>query len=236
MHTADLARDQRRGAPGLFVALTLLLGANALAQDSVMEFELGGVARVLDKECIRLTPDQPYVSGSAWFERPIDLSKPFEMRLKMVLGDKDLQGADGIVFVFHPSIRTGLRGEGMGFAGLAPSLGIEFDTYQNLHLDDPLSDHLALMTNGASFHRDPAGVVELGDLEDGKHHPLRIVWSPETSALKVYLDDQLKASFPGGVVRSTFGGAPVVYWGMTAATGRLSNVQDVCIEKLFMGV
>jgi len=221
---------------GLFASLALLVPSDARAQDSVQDFKLGGVARVLDKECIRLTPDQPYVSGSAWFEKPIDLSKPFEMRMKIVLGKKDLEGADGIVFVFHPGMSTGFRGEGMGFAGLVPSLGIEFDTYQNFHLSDPFADHLALMTNGHSHHGDPSRVSELGNLEDGAKHPLRIVWSPEADVLKVYLDDDLAASFPGSVVRTTFGGTPVVYWGMTAGTGRLSNIQDVCIEKLFMGV
>lgn len=215
----------------MFVAL---LASTAFAQDSVEDFQLGGVAQVLDKECIRLTPDQPYLSGSAWYERPVDLSKPFEMRMQLVLGDKDLDGADGIVFVFHPSMRTGFRGEGMGFAGLVPSLGIEFDTYQNFHLDDPFADHLALMTNGESFHGGGT-VVELGNLEDGARHPLRIVWDPE-SGLRLILDGKLRATHPPAAVRAVFGSNPVVYWGMTAATGRLSNRQDVCIEKLFIGV
>jgi len=214
----------------------LLAPAPAIAQDSVQDFELGGVAQVLDKECIRLTPDQPYVSGSAWFEQAIDLSQPFEMRMQLVLGDKDLDGADGIVFVFHPTPRTGARGEGMGFAGLIPSLGIEFDTYQNFHLDDPFADHLALMANGRSFHGAPgAEVVELGNLEDGARHPLRIVWNPK-SGLTLFLDGKKRATHPAAAVRSIFGSNSVVYWGMTAATGRLSNKQDVCIEKLFMGV
>ncbi|MEL6760894.1 MAG: hypothetical protein AAFP04_10880, partial [Myxococcota bacterium] len=114
------------GLVGGFLVGTLL-SPPAHAQSSVNEFRLGGSAVVLDDECIRLTPDGPYTTGSAWFERPVDLSEPFEVRMSIVLGDKDREGADGIVFVFHPEMSTGFRGEGMGFSGLVPSLGIEFD-------------------------------------------------------------------------------------------------------------
>ena len=220
----------RRLRPVLFMAL--LFPTVSSAQSSVRDFRLGGSAHLLDEECIRLTPDQPYASGSAWFEQPIDLDSRFEMRVQLVLGDKDLEGADGIVFVFHPAMQTGARGEGMGFAGLVPSLGVEFDTYQNLHLSDPAADHVALMTNGQRYHHARAGgVVELDNLEDGARHPMRITWSPQ-SGLEVYLDDELRAAYPAEGVRGLFGEETVVYWGMTAGTGRLSNDQDVCIEML----
>ena len=207
----------------------------ASAQSSVHEFELGGSAVIRSDDCIRLTPDRPYVSGSAWFKRPVDLTEPFEMHMSLVLGDKDKSGADGIVFVFHPVMRTGFRGEGMGFAGLVPSLGIEFDTYQNFHLNDPAADHLALMVNGESYHGDKSLVpVELGNLEDGVRHPLRIIWEPKAGRLAIFLHDKLQAAFPAPVVKRIFGPQSRLYWGMTAGTGRLSNYQDVCIEKLFL--
>ncbi|MEN0061081.1 MAG: L-type lectin-domain containing protein [Myxococcota bacterium] len=221
--------------PGLVVAL--LTPGLANAQSSIQDFKLGGSARVLSQECIRLTPDQPYTSGSAWFNQAIDLKQSFEMRLDVVLGKKDVEGADGIVFVFHPTPQTGFRGEGMGFAGLVPSVGIELDTYQNFHLDDPFLDHVALMSNGESFHGGGSGTppVEVGNLEDGQRHPLRITWKPG-GKLQVYLDNKLRAAYSAEAVMRTFGGQSTVYWGMTAATGRLSNAQDVCIEKLFIGV
>jgi hypothetical protein len=207
----------------------------AAAQSSVKEFELGGSAAFLGDSCIRLTPDEPWLTGSAWYQNPIDLSQAFEMQLDIVLGEKDLDGADGIVFVFHPTKQTGFRGEGMGFAGLIPSLGIEFDTYQNTHLLDPAEDHLAAMRNGRSFHGDGVPPIGLGNLEDGKRHKLRIAWSPGAGSLDIHLDGELKTTIPGTVVKNTFDGTPMVYWGMTAATGRLSNAQDVCIEQLLLG-
>ncbi|MEL7162816.1 MAG: L-type lectin-domain containing protein, partial [Bacteroidota bacterium] len=129
-----------------------LLSLPLLAQSSVEDFKLGGNARILNDECIRLTPDVQFVSGSAWYEKPIDLSQPFELMVCLVFGERDELGADGIGFIFHPTMRTGYRGEGMGFAGLYPSLGIEFDTYQNFHLADPVADHVAINANGQPHH------------------------------------------------------------------------------------
>lgn len=209
-----------------------LIPATAQGQTRVQDFELGGSATVLDEQCIRLTPDQPYVTGSAWFEKPIDLSRPFDMRVSLVLGTKDAEGADGIVFVFHPAMQTGFRGEGMGFAGLVPSIGVEFDTYRNLHLADPESDHLAIMRNGERHHAAPP--LPLGNLEDGQRHPLRIAWAPERG-LEIQLDGKSVALYPSELVARTFGSTPVVYWGVTAGTGRLSNAQDVCIDQVLVG-
>ncbi len=218
----------------LLTALLLLVGSlSVCAQSSVRDFTLGNAARIISEECIRLTPDVPYISGSAWYNRAIDLNLPFEMHINLVLGEKDGEGADGIVFVFHPTMRTGFRGEGMGFAGLRPSLGIEFDTYLNYHLNDPAADHLAVMINGQAFHA--FGLVrpiELPNLEDGAWHPLRIIWDPKTHRLAIFLDQQLVLTYTGDLVNEVFGGNPLVYWGATAATGRLSNYQDICIKKL----
>lgn len=216
------------------VLTALCISAPAAAQESIRDFQLSGTAAPLGDDCIRLTPDQPYVSGSAWYNEPIDLRKPFEMRMSLVLGSKDLTGADGIVFVFHPSVQTGFRGEGMGFAGLVPSLGIEFDTYENLHLSDPASDHLALMLNGRSYHGPDTRPVELGNLEDGARHPVNIQWTPGKQ-LKIIVDGVVRARYGAATVEAVFGSTPVVYWGMTAGTGRLSNPQDVCIDKLLLG-
>jgi hypothetical protein len=212
--------------------LALLCTPSAsFAQSSITDFALSGSARRISDTCIRLTPDAEYVTGSAWYTKPIDLAHPFEMRVEIALGDKDALGADGIVFVFHREVQTGFRGSGMGFAGLAPSLGIEFDTYQNVFLDDPAEDHLALMRDGRSYHGLDAPAVPLGNLEDGKRHPLRITWKP-TKGLEVHLDGRLRATFPRSAVLEAFGGPTVVHWGMTAGTGAKTNAQDVCIEKL----
>ncbi|MEM6877782.1 MAG: L-type lectin-domain containing protein [Bacteroidota bacterium] len=214
--------------------LLLFIGMTEVnAQGSVRDFDLGGSAYILDEECIRLTPDIPYVSGSAWHREPIDLSRGFEMIICLVLGEKNLPGADGIVFVFHPRKLTGYRGEGMGFGGLVPSLGIEFDTYQNQHLGDPSADHLSIMPNGRTHQiQSLLGPVLLPNLEDGAKHPLRILWDPELQQLEIQLDGEQRALYQGDIINDIFGGNSIVYWGATAATGRKFNYQDVCIKSL----
>ena len=213
--------------------LAWLLPCCLIAQSSVRDFSLGGTARVLNDECIRLTPDAEYASGSAWYEKPIDLKMPFEITVCLVLGKNDDLGADGIGFVFHPSRRTGYRGEGMGFAGLFPSLGIEFDTYQNHHLADPPEDHVAIMVNGQTHHYASVdGPNPVPNLEDGNKHLLWINWDPIQQQLAVQLDGQNRASLKADIVKEIFEGNPTVYWGVTAATGRKTNFQDICIKKL----
>lgn len=200
-------------------------------QSSVKSFELSGSAKVLDANCIRLTPDAPWASGSAWAKAALDLAKPFDLEMGLAFGEKDEIGADGIVFVLTPNPHTGWRGEGLGFAGLRPSLGIELDTYQNWRQNDPSADHLALVVNGFVYHRGgEVPMVELPNLEDGRRHPFRVTWSPAQDELKVFLDGALRATYPGGVVREVFGADAVVSWGLTAGTGRKSNPQDVCFK------
>ena len=118
----------------LLVLVLAIPFSSLKSQLNIEDFELKGAATQISDLCIRLVPDFQYTSGSAWYKRAIDLNAPFEMEICLVLGEKDLDGADGIVFVFFPEKRfTGSWGEGMGFAGLYPSLGIEFDTYLNYH-------------------------------------------------------------------------------------------------------
>ena len=217
----------------LFLLLSGGIAPALTAQGSVEEFKLGGSARILNEECIRLTPAVPYASGSAWFQNPLDLDFPFELTVDLVLGENDELGADGIVFVFHPTMQTGYRGEGMGFAGLYPSLGIEFDTYQNYHLGDPMEDHIAIMPHGQPHHaRTLVGPVAVPNLEDGAKHALTIGWNPGTNTLKVTLDGVDRATLTRDIITDVFGGQSKVYWGATAATGAKLNYQDVCIRKL----
>lgn len=217
----------------LFLFVFILLDSTTFAQLNITDFELGGSATKLNEQCIRLVPDFQYDSGSAWYKKAIDLNAPFEMEVCLVLGCKDDEGADGIVFVFTPFARTGFWGEGMGFAGLRPSLGIEFDTYQNYHLGDPEEDHISIMANGETHHAySLVKPINVPNLENCERHPLRITWNPDTQLLEIYLDGQLQTAYNKDLVKEIFRGNSGVYWGITSATGRLSNNHDICIKKL----
>jgi len=198
------------------------------------DFHLDGSAKQIGEECFQLVPDHERAAGSIWNKKAIDLNEPLDMELKVMLGCKDRAGADGIVLVFsNESIQTGWSGEGMGFAGLYPSLGIEIDTWRNEHLLDPKEDHMAVMANGNTRHRlNLAGPTIIPNIEDCRLHSLKIKWLPSNKTLTVTVDGKHQISYTGNIVRNVFRGNSKVYWGITAATGRYSNRHEFCIEKL----
>lgn len=198
------------------------------------DFLLDGAAQYLGNQCFRLVPDEPYTAGSLWYRRAIDLNLPLELTLKTMLGCKDASGADGIVLVFSPRpIRTGWSGEGMGFAGLSPSLGIEIDTWENDHLSDPAQDHIAIMANGNIRHYSSlAGPKVIPNIEDCTLHELTINWNPDEQRLSVTIDGRHQLTYKGDVVKNIFRNNSKVYWGITSATGRYSNKHEFCIEKI----
>lgn len=113
-----------------------------------------------DGPVLRLT-DNLGQSGSAFLQCPIPLTDDagfkasfsafFSFRITTPLGifDPDGQGADGIVFVVQTvSNNTGGAGGGIGYDGIARSVGIEYDTWYNGELGDPNGNHLGIDLNG----------------------------------------------------------------------------------------
>jgi len=198
-----------------------------------IEFKRGGMAAITIDDCYQLTNNQNWVSGAIWYPAPINLAEDFEMEVALFFGCND-NGADGIVFIFSPKLKVGYAGEGMGFSGLNPSLGIEFDTYQNFHLDDPAKDHIAIMENGNINHRfnSVKPVTINSNLEDCKKHKVKVIWKAAAMELQVYLDDFKIIDLHKNIVKDLFKGNPAVYWGFTAATGGQRNQHKVCFEKL----
>jgi len=204
---------------------------------SIEDFDMAGHTYRTDYDCFCLTEERNYSTGSIWYKTPIDITEPFSIDLKVMMGCKDGAGADGMVFVFTGGrYRVGNTGEGIGFAGLRPSVGIELDTWLNEHLNDPIEDHIAIMANGRVGHyNDLAGPLPLPNLEDCAQHHLSVQWNPATQKLAVLIDyaEVIAARFD--MVNGVFGGQPLVYWGVTAATGRYNNRHEVCFDRLSMG-
>ncbi|NRA48513.1 MAG: OmpA family protein [Phaeodactylibacter sp.] len=222
--------------PRLQFTLFLFSFLTALHAQSpeITDFRLDGAARKTGDNCITLTPSVNWTSGSIWYKKAISLSSSFEMDLKVMLGCKDEDGADGIVFVFHPyAERTGYQGEGMGFAGLDAAVGIEIDTWHNGHLGDPWEDHIAILRDGSVFHGyNLAGPETIPNIEDCKEHDFSILWSAESKTLTVRLDGIQAIKLRNDLVKTVFRGRDKVYWGVTSATGGSHNKQAVCFEKL----
>lgn len=205
-----------------------------LTAEDMAKFVASGDAFITGNNCFRLTEAMDWSRGSIWYKESIDLKAPFVMELNLMLGCKDQDGADGMVFIFHPyPTMTGRPGEGMGFGGLRPSLGIELDTWENEHLGDPPQDHIAILQDGSPAHwYNLAGPTKIPNVEDCRPHRIYVSWKPDHKLLSVAIDGVERIRYQGDIIHEVFGGVSEVYWGVSAATGRYNNRQEICFEKL----
>ncbi|MEZ4886891.1 MAG: gliding motility-associated C-terminal domain-containing protein [Chitinophagales bacterium] len=199
------------------------------------QFQAIGNASSLGDNCYQLTGAFNTQFGAIWSNDLINLNESFEAQFRLYLGDKDANGADGIVFVFQPVSNTvGSLGGGLGFEGIVPSVGVEFDTWQNGDRLDPPNDHVCLMQHGNLHHVTGAltPATSLGNIEDGQWHDVRVTWNAEIHQLKVFWQCTSILTYNGDIVNNTFSGNPMVYWGFTSATGAANNVHQVCIDYI----
>jgi gliding motility-associated-like protein len=216
----------------LFFWFSVLPGVYLQAQSNT--YILNGYATQNSCNCYTLTQPVVNENGSVWNAGKIDLTQPFDFVFNVFLGCLDQEGADGIVFMLQPiSTSIGTTGEGMGFQGVAPSIGISLDTWQNLNLNDPVYDHISIQANGVVAHgSDLAGPVPASpvsdNIEDCKWHLLRISWDPAAYTLKAYFDGSLRVQATVNLVATIFNNDPMVYWGFSAATGGSVNLQRFC--------
>lgn len=222
----------------LLVALIMVTCSQIqYAQDDLPkpeDFRMSAQATYKGNQCFQLTYPHEWSSGSIWFNKAISLKEPFSMEFEVFLGCDDEAGADGMVFVFHTQpIANGYRGEGMGFGGLVPSLGIEIDTWENEHLADPPEDHIALLQQGSVSHLyNLKGPITIPNIENCKHNKFEITWNPKLMRLRVSINGKTYLDYQGDIIEEVFFGYTKVYWGVTAATGRYYNRQEICFEKL----
>ncbi len=211
----------------------MLTGLDVIAQSP---YVLNGNATQNSCHCYTLTTAEMFESGSIWNKNKIDLTQPFDYYFNVFLGCLDEGGADGIAFVLQPiSTSLGVAGEGIGFGGIVPSLGVTIDTYQNFNDDDPYYDHVAIQANGDVVHSSSnnlAGPVTAlansDNIEDCKWHVFRINWQPSKQLLEVSMDDSLRLSLHQDIINTIFKNDPLVYWGFTSATGGSVNLQQMC--------
>ncbi|GAB2790960.1 hypothetical protein GCM10027275_39850 [Rhabdobacter roseus] len=202
-------------------------------------YNLVGDAVAYGEDCYRLTDDVPWQNGAVWYADKLSIASSFELEFTMNFGNHNSNGADGIVLVLQTQGNRALGnpGQGIGFKGFAPSLGIEFDTHRNTDEQDPTYDHLALVQDGIINHQSPqnlAGPVPASalsdNIEDGRDHLVRVRWDVTSQVLDVYFDCALRLSSRVDMA-SIFGGQQEVWWGFTGGTGQLSNTQRVCLRK-----
>lgn len=110
-----------------------------------------------DGAVLRLTPAATSKGGSAFSVNQISLlnnasfSTFFKFRISGSGGisDGDGAGADGLAFVVQTvANNVGGIGGGIGYSGIASSVGIEFDTYNNGAGDGHNGNHVGIDLNG----------------------------------------------------------------------------------------
>lgn len=214
-----------------FLSLTTCLHAQP-------QFFLNGSATGMDS-CFQLTTTENWQVGSIWYGEKVNLNESFEVAVDLFLGCKDDEGADGIVFGLQPiSTSIGVGGGDLGIGGVEPSLGVEFDTYQNGDFGDPIYDHIAIVRDGIVNHNTPQGSlagpiqadINNPNIEDCQYHSASINWDANAQTLSVYLECELRLSYVGDIVNEIFDGDPLVFWGFTSATGGLNNIHEVCFS------
>jgi len=233
--------------PAYIITLSTLLALTYITEvDAQNQYTLQGDAIATGNNCYQLTDALPNEIGAVWYDESINLEQPFQLQFKMNFGtnsgngSSSTPGADGMMFVMQtdgPSA-LGLQGEGLGFAGFSPSLGIEFDTYNNQSMGDISADHIGIMTNGSVNHdasTSLAGPVpatsESTDIENGEDYAVEIVWDPEGQNIEVYFDCEFRLSTNVDLINDIFEGNTIVTWGFTSATGGANNVHTVCLYE-----
>ena len=111
---------------------------------------------------LRLTGASDRLRGAAWYRRPQEVAEGFTTTFKYritepssrcnVLNDSHehcvSRGADGLAFVIQGQgiDALGDGGKGLGYAGIANSLAVEFDTFYNHEVLDPYHNHISVQT------------------------------------------------------------------------------------------
>jgi|GEM_PF-1684478 len=133
-------------------------------------------------------------------------------------------GADGFVFVIQSvSASIGSAGQGIGYAGIPTSIGIEFDTWCNGANNDPSSNHVGIDVDGNVNHGDGAPFTQIirPDFDNGQIWYAWIDYDGSTLALRI---NQTPARPADAMLSRTVDiptilGQNTAYVGFTSGTG-----------------
>lgn len=224
----------------IFTSLAIVFSFLANAQS----YNVNGDATDIGDNCYILTPPLNFQSGSIWYNDQIDLNNPFDIQFTANFDDSD-EGADGMVFVFQQvsNVVIGEDGGDIGFGGFQPSLGVEFDIYQNGNRSDPTFDHIAIISDGSVDHNSDqnlAGPVQASasspNIEDGEDHIVQISWNPDSQLFSVRFDCELRVEANIDLVNGIFEDDPIVFWGFTGATGGQVAEMRLCLDPYILGL
>ncbi|MEN9441448.1 MAG: hypothetical protein RLZ33_1525 [Bacteroidota bacterium] len=237
------------GVPGTSYTVQYSVCGNTETHSVTMQnsncWELNGNAQwitVGGQNCIQLTAEVNNQTGCSWDENVIDFNTDFTLSLDYYFGN-NINGADGTSFTFQPNPGAcGTNGGQLGAGGIANSLVIEFDTYDNdfpTHAVDISPDHIAVEVDGDLLNSTHlcgpiAALPSSASIDDGLVHSVDIDWNATTQVLTIFFDGNLRLTCNYDFVTNVFGGDNTVYWGATAATGGLNNQQYFCPQTVIV--
>jgi hypothetical protein len=209
------------------------------------QFQLNGVATNPAAGIYQLTTASNNQFGAIWYKLQHNLDNNFNVEGQFNFGS-DLAGADGITFIMQNScLSAGGAGGGIGYIGIpGNSIGIEFDTYQNIagtgsELNfDPVYDHIAVEKNGDVAHDASANDItapvqmdpSIANVKTGNWYNYKINYNATTKNLQVYFNGSLRVDITYDLKANVFAGNSWVYWGFASSTGGHNNVHQVAIN------
>ena len=194
---------------------------------SVAGLNFNGSARSLGSS-VELTPNEIDQAGSVFFENALTLNSDasFQSAFSFTF-EGDTGGADGLTFAIQAdpdgSSAIGSSGGSLGYDGIANSVAIEFDTYQNGAFD--LNDnHVSIISESTVSALQT--VTSPFDLNNGTRYYAWVDYNGVSDSLSVYLSES--ATKPElALAKTTVDLETVVgdsaYFGFTGGTGGLTN-------------
>lgn len=172
-----------------------------------------------------------FLTDSISLQNDVSFSTAFRFQITDPQGSSDgVQGADGLVFVVQTTgNQIGGAGGGLGYSGLANSLGIEFDTWNNGSIDGDNGNHVGIDLNGSINSVARANVATT--LNNGAIWTAWVDYDGDNELLEVRLSDT--GTRPASPLLSYDVDLPATlgttetFFGFTSGTGGAANDHDI---------
>lgn len=221
--------------PYIFLVL-LFLQIDVHAQ----QFTTQGNATQAGPFTYTITPNVLWQAGMVTNVYPLDLKQNFSVNFQLNFGINDASGADGFAFLLSNACSPTLTsGSGLGVFGIANSLIVEFDTWDNLTaFNDISTDHTGIYSDGMLS---PAGNIMDGatlpvclssscaNVEDGLWHDVEIKWeylNATSQRISIFFDGVLRTASTKNHITERFINNNIVFWSVSGSTGGNSNLQQ----------
>jgi hypothetical protein len=240
-------------APTLAAAAPIVF--NDFSDASALQLHVN--AAITNDNVLRLVPAAADQLGAAFLKSPVVLgpgmsfSSVFQFRISNSGGisDADGPGGDGFVFVAQgqgSNIYGSNYSGGMGYSGIPHSLGIEFDTWNNMltgsNTDANDGNHLGLDLNGSLYSAVqvnlPTGAGNADRLNNGNIWTAWVDYNGATHFLDVRLAQGTNATRPDAPLLSysldlaSTLGTTSPYFGFTSGSGGAFGNHDILSWRL----